>query len=304
MHGKLSNHIYGVIIMVSLRLTASVGIGGKNAEKDVKIIQQSLNKILGSLKNVIALKVDGKLGSRPEKSKTVEAIKVFQKSLVGMARPDGLIEVNGRSLRKLSQLIEHVEIKRSIPLSGAIKLKLKERFEYYEGRVGHMYLDTRGFVTVGVGSMLSSISEAEKLPFVNITTGHLATLDEIKAEFLTIKSRPFGQSEPAYKFKPFTKLMLTDNFMNEQVMYHIQSFEKELKIIYGNEQFSEFPENVKLALFDMIFNLGMPKLRDSYPKFNDHIRNGNYVQAAQECNRNGVQAERNAYVSSLLRSQS
>lgn len=48
----------------------------------------------------------------------------------------------------------------------------------------------------------------------------------------------------------------------------------------------------------------MPQLRDSYPKFIDHIRNGNCVQAAQECNRNGVQAERNAYVSSLLRSQS
>ncbi|WP_065861115.1 peptidoglycan-binding domain-containing protein [Vibrio cidicii] len=107
--------------MVSLRLTASVGIGGKNAEKDVKIIQQSLNKILGSLKNVIALKVDGKLGSRPEKSKTVEAIKVFQKSLVGMARPDGLIEVNGRSLRKLSDLIMQQPLTSTyaLPITGS-----------------------------------------------------------------------------------------------------------------------------------------------------------------------------------------
>ncbi|MDF4742558.1 hypothetical protein P3545_06470 [Vibrio parahaemolyticus] len=90
--------------------------------------------------------------------------------------------------------------------------------------------------------------------------------------------------------------------MNEQIAHHIQSFEKELKVIYGDDAFTSYPDNVKLALFDMIFNLGMPKLKDTYPKFNGHIRNGNYQQAALESKRNGVQAERNAYVANLLRS--
>ncbi|MEX3073478.1 N-acetylmuramidase domain-containing protein [Vibrio alginolyticus] len=88
--------------MASLRLNGSVGLGGKNADADVRMVQRSINQLLSSLRGVNELKVDGKLGSRPENSKTVAAIKVFQKSVVGMVRPDGRIDVNGRSHLKLS----------------------------------------------------------------------------------------------------------------------------------------------------------------------------------------------------------
>lgn len=91
--------------MASIRINGSVGFGGKNADADIRTIQRSINQILSSLQGVKELKVDGKLGSRPENSKTVAAIKAFQKNLVGMARPDGRIDVNGRSHRKLSEQI-------------------------------------------------------------------------------------------------------------------------------------------------------------------------------------------------------
>jgi GH24 family phage-related lysozyme (muramidase) len=268
----------------------------------IRTIQRSINQILSSLQGVKELKVDGKLGSRPENSKTVTAIKAFQKNLVGMARPDGRIDVNGRSHRKLSESISLAATKRVTKIPSSFTLKLKIKIEQYEGRVEHMYLDTRGFVTVGVGHFVQDASAAIKLPFINSTNNQLATADEIRSEFSRIKSRPFGKSESASKFKPFTKLILTEQFMDDQITRHIKNFEKELKAIYGVEQFSSFPDDVKLALFDMIFNLGMSKLRDSYTKFNGYIRNGNYVQAAAESKRNGVPTERNAYVANLLRS--
>ncbi|WP_231613265.1 hypothetical protein [Pseudoalteromonas sp. SWXJZ94C] len=43
------------------------------------------------------LKVDSRLGSRPENSKTVAAIKLFQSKVVNMVRPDGKIDPNGRT---------------------------------------------------------------------------------------------------------------------------------------------------------------------------------------------------------------
>lgn len=219
-----------------------------------------------------------------------------------MVRPDGRIDVNGRSHRKLIQAISGLSVKKSTTVTSSLRIMLKIKLEQYEGKVEHMYLDTKGYVTVGVGSMLSDATAATKLPFVHSSTNELATHEQIKDEFLRIKARPYGKSEFASKFKPFTTLKLTESVMNEQIAHHIQSFEKELRSIYGDEQFASYPENVKLALFDMIFNLGMSKLKDTYPKFNGHIRNGNYEQAALESKRNGIQASRNAYVANLLRS--
>ncbi|CAI2312544.1 hypothetical protein CGG83_18400 [Vibrio parahaemolyticus] len=301
-HDKLLQNVKGGTFVVSIRLSGSVGLGGKNVDPDIRTVQRSINQLLGSLKGIKELKVDGKLGSRPENSKTVAAIKAFQKNLVGIARPDGRIDVNGRSHRKLTQAITVLSVKKSVPVSSSLKMKLKIKLEQYEGRVEHMYLDTRGYITVGVGNMLSDVTAATKLPFVHRSTNEPATHEQIKEEFLRVKARPFGESEPASRFKPFTVLKLTESVMNEQIAHHIQSFEKELKVIYGDDAFTSYPDNVKLALFDMIFNLGMPKLKDTYPKFNGHIRNGNYQQAALESKRNGVQAERNAYVANLLRS--
>ncbi|EPA1953120.1 MULTISPECIES: hypothetical protein [unclassified Vibrio] len=60
--------------MASIRISGSVGLGGKNVDADIRTVQRSINQLLGSLKGVKELKVDGKLGSRPENSKTVGAI--------------------------------------------------------------------------------------------------------------------------------------------------------------------------------------------------------------------------------------
>ncbi|MFV8430946.1 N-acetylmuramidase domain-containing protein [Vibrio owensii] len=108
--------------MASIRISGSVGLGGKNVDGDIRTVQRSINQLLGSLKGVKELKVDGKLGSRPENSKTVGAIKAFQKKLVGMARPDGRIDVNGRSHRKLNDYLKRTPetaVAYTLPLVGS-----------------------------------------------------------------------------------------------------------------------------------------------------------------------------------------
>jgi hypothetical protein len=83
-------------LCVSL-ITRSVGIGGTNLSTDVKTVQSTLNGLSRFIPNMNTLVVDGALGSQPENSKTVAAIKEFQKQVVRMAKPDGRIDPRGRT---------------------------------------------------------------------------------------------------------------------------------------------------------------------------------------------------------------
>jgi len=283
-----------------MRIIQSVGIGGKNGANDIKAVQASLNSLMHLIPPTKALVVDGKLGFKPENSNTVKAIMLFQKKVVGLTRPDGKIDVNGKTHKKINEKLLAIKPSVPVPVTEALKAKLRKKLEQYEGRVEHMYLDTKGYVTVGVGHMMSSAEEAKKVAFINASSNAQASKKEIEDEFALIKSKPFGAAYPARRFKSSTKLKLTDSTINELTNKHITSFEGELKQIYGATEFNTHPENVKLALFDMIFNLGMPKLKTGYPKFNKYIKAKDYKNAALESNRNGIAAERNQYVKDLL----
>lgn len=74
-----------------VKLTGSVGRGGKNKPEDVKAVQAALNN-----RAKAGLVVDGKCGS-----KTIAAIAAFQKAM-GMAHPDGLVEPGKQTLDALN----------------------------------------------------------------------------------------------------------------------------------------------------------------------------------------------------------
>ncbi len=286
--------------MRSLRIAQSVGINGKNSATDIKAAQSAINQLIHLIPPTKKLKVDGKLGFKPEQSKTVNAIQVFQKKIVGIFQPDGRIDVRGKTHKKIDQKLLSIPQNVALPLSETFKAELRNKLEQYEGRVEHMYLDTKGFVTVGIGHMLPSAEIAKDITFVNKLTGAVATKKEIEDEFALIKSKAYGAAYPARRFKSSTQLKITDSTINQLTNKHIASFESELKIIYGANEFSAYPENVKMALFDMIFNLGMSKLKSGYPKFNKYIKAKDYKNAAMESHRNGISAQRNQYVKDLL----
>jgi hypothetical protein len=79
------------------KISASVGKNGKNKPEDVQIVQELLNdftKMCGFKK----LDVDGQVGP-----KTISAIAEFQKSAVGMAKPDSRVDPGGPSFTTLSK---------------------------------------------------------------------------------------------------------------------------------------------------------------------------------------------------------
>ena len=182
-------------------------------------------------------------------------------------------------------------------LTSSEKSTLRKKLDQYEGTVPHMYLDSKGYVTVGTGHLLSSVASAQKLSFVHAKTGKAATAEEIKDEFENVKKQ--AKNRLASYYKKFTSLKLKKADIDRLTNQHITTFHKELKKIYP--EFGRYPSEVRLALFDMIFNLGMTNLKNKWPSFNKYIKAKDWANAALQSKRKPpVSAARNQYVKGLL----
>lgn len=82
--------------MAMLSIKGSVGKGGKNATKDVIIVQRLLNKYSGKA-GFSKLSEDGQSGP-----KTVEAIKKFQTKVAGFKTADGRVDPGQNTIKALN----------------------------------------------------------------------------------------------------------------------------------------------------------------------------------------------------------
>lgn len=87
-------------------ITGSVGKKGQNLQADVLAVQKLLNQKLNATSGVVPLKEDGVFGDR-----TLKAIEYFQKKVVGLAIPDGRIDVGGKTWKKLSESTSKTALK-------------------------------------------------------------------------------------------------------------------------------------------------------------------------------------------------
>ncbi|MBE1285410.1 MAG: hypothetical protein GJ676_19010 [Rhodobacteraceae bacterium] len=179
-----------------------------------------------------------------------------------------------------------------------VESKLKKKLVLYEGKIPHMYLDSVGKVTVGVGHMLPNLSAAQKLSFVN-ASNKAATKEEIKTDWDAVVAKGKGLKASAYKHKDSLTLPVAK--IDAQMASHIKSFRTELKKIFPN--FQNYSDEVRLALFDMIFNLGMTRLKKKFPTFVQAIKDEDWKKAASESKRKGISGKRNAYVKKLLETE-
>ena len=180
---------------------------------------------------------------------------------------------------------------------------LRGKLEQYEGIVEHMYLDGEGLVTVGVGHMMPSADSAAVLSFWHRKTGGPATPEEIKAEYAAVAKEPKGKAFTYYKSK--TTLFMKREDIDALTKEHIDGFEEELKNLYSAAAyppgFDKFPDEVRLALVDMVFNLGATRLNKQYLSFNQAILKADWETAGKQCSGRQIQPARNEYVKELFK---
>jgi hypothetical protein len=83
-----------------VRLTGTVGSGGKNDRADVLAIQTLINAYRPN--GVPPLALDGVCGAR-----TIAAIRAVETQFLHTAKPDGRIDPNGPTLRAMNQVLRH-----------------------------------------------------------------------------------------------------------------------------------------------------------------------------------------------------
>ncbi|MCF6257490.1 MAG: hypothetical protein L3J98_10250 [Gammaproteobacteria bacterium] len=176
------------------------------------------------------------------------------------------------------------------------KQTLRKNLIRYEGDVRHMYLDTEGYVTIGVGHLVPNLAAALKLNLVVGKTGAIATEAQITIDYESVKKQPKGGI--AYTYKKYTQLIMTGVEVNRLTNKHIKTFCKELKKLFPD--FDDYPTEARLGLLDMIFNLGMTRLKGRFPKFCKAVKEKNWAAAAVESNRPDIQPPRNKYVRELF----
>ena len=195
-----------------------------------------------------------------------------------------------------------------MPLKETTKQKVVKKLKEFEGSIPHLYLDTKGYVTVGIGHLIASKGDIGKVVMYTVKNDEadtVATLDDKNLEYDTIKKQKKGLRASSYK--KHTSLVMKEKDILNQKKKHVDRFYLNLKEYYKinngfKKDFDDFPENVKLALFDMIFNLGFAGLKLKFPTFNKAVKEEDWAKAATESNRPDVSVTRNAYVKKLFTS--
>jgi len=152
-----------------------------------------------------------------------------------------------------------------------------------------MYRDTVGKVTVGIGFMLPDAAAAQALPFVAGTSS--ATPEQVAHEYARINSMPLGRAAAFYKSP--ASLELTQQTIDAKLISVLEAFETDLRKEFPH--YDTFPDAIKMALLDMIYNLGPEGLFHGFPHLIAAVQSGAWAQAANHCDRRGPSAARNAW---------
>lgn len=158
----------------------------------------------------------------------------------------------------------------------------------FEGRIHWMYLDTRGNVTVAVGKMLPDAQAAIQYPFRR-QTAELAETNEIVEEFALVKAMRPGLVAGAYR--RLASLLLDDTAIDQILRLTIGESVSELERVFP--QFLGFPDQAKVGLLDMHYNLGLPHLIREFPDFCTAVKGKRWLLAGRFCHRAGINIERN-----------
>lgn len=161
-----------------------------------------------------------------------------------------------------------------------------------EGKIPHMYLDTVGVVTVGIGHALATPTSAIALPFILRTTGQPASPAEITADYASVKARPAGLV--ASHYKAFSRIFLSEAAIADLFVRDMDDFLPGLTAAIPD--LANFPRTAQLALIDMAFNLGVHGLVSKFPRMIRCVSDRNWSEAARECRRPQLGEERNRLV--------
>ncbi|MCY1004465.1 peptidoglycan-binding domain-containing protein [Nannocystis pusilla] len=156
-----------------------------------------------------------------------------------------------------------------------------------EGAVEHMYLDVKGLVTVGIGTLIEApdgrmMDKALSIQFFfRGQPDQLATHDDIRADFHAVNSMAPGLGKQAYQDR--TKLDISNDEMARLVLEMLDSLATELRKTPEFSDLDLWPADAQMALLSMAYPLGGAFAQGGrYPNFRAAVDAWDFVAAAHE----------------------
>ena len=150
----------------------------------------------------------------------------------------------------------------------------------FEGVIPHLYKDTAGYITAGVGFMLPNLAAAQKLPW--------EPPRDIALDWQEVSQLEAGK--PASFYRPHTRARLPLHAMRTEFAWRMAALDQPLGALFPG--FRSYPQAVQIALRDMAYNLGIRGL-SKFARLRAACAGRDWAAAAGQCNRRGIQQARN-----------
>lgn len=175
-------------------------------------------------------------------------------------------------------------------IDDSVTLTLK-----WEGAIPWMYLDTRANVTVGCGMLIRDAGAASNLAFL-YQAGGIADSSDVAADFNRVSKMAPGQSFGFYHTA--SSPVLSREFILTSLRTRVLLDDGEMAQSFKG--WPSFCDQAKLALLDMLFNLGGAGLFGKFPLLVGAVRSTDWASAANECHRRWISDERNEWTKNMF----
>lgn len=172
--------------------------------------------------------------------------------------------------------------------------EIDESIRHFEGETDFMYLDTEGRVTVGIGFMMPNEEAAVSFPFLDFDDNP-ASAEQKRAEWRKINA--LAKGHVASWYEDSTELYLPDDFISSHLRTLFAVNFTELNRIFP--EYGDYPSAARIALQDMIYNLGMTKF-NNFVKLKAAVNRRDWEAAAGESHRKIRDESRNDAVRDLF----
>lgn len=169
----------------------------------------------------------------------------------------------------------------------------------FEGRISWMYLDVRALVTCGLGCLLATPEEAQRLAWRH-DGGELATAEAIRSEWWAVAAMLPGR--PASYYREAGALHLTEDEIDRVALERLDR--NAAVVARALPELADWPAEVQMLAMSHAWALGAG-WPAKWPKLVAALRAGDWQAAANECRISeagnpGVRA-RNDAVEGMLR---
>ncbi len=171
----------------------------------------------------------------------------------------------------------------------------------FEGFIPHIYLDTEGKITTGVGALIDDEDAFMAVDWL-VDGKRPATDAEKKAAYARFqdlkRQKKFGQKYGAGYFKDKSRLQVSEEYALKRMNEHLQNDLKKLR--EGIDGFDNLPYPLKEVLLDIRYNTGAVS-PEKWPRLRNGIREKNLTKIYHNVNRLKIQAERNQWAKERIK---